>query len=527
MTIRNFIKLAFFSASLLWLYHVVTASNPPIRGDGREYILMTQSFLNHSSSDLRNEDARDTVREFKKNNPTFADHFLNCDSNEDCGISSLIGRGYFSDKNNKLYSYHFSFYSLVNIPASIITNKLSKSPTTSFYLTNSIFSIIALFFVIFFINESVLYKLTILILIASQATFAYLKWPHPESITLSLMIIAICLMKRNMFLLSSIIFAISSLQYQPLGLVSAIVLLYGFIRELKELNVNPIKDFITNKKLIIKYFSIAFISGTIVLIPSLFYLHHFSSPNIIASYGGSKTSLISLSRLMSLYFDLNQGAVLLYPIVILTSPLIFVASIFTIKKNSSKNSLLLIFISLVAAIPCLTTTNWNSGADNVMRYAFWVSLPLVFSFTEFIMNIKNKIMFYVVILLVFLSQAFISVLQFNDKYFASGHLSPSYVALALYNHSPSMYNPEAEIFIDRSLSREASIDRDYPGYVKRGYLKKLIAPEDMQIERLNPCKGSSPKIDKASDGYVYYNYDNDCKVAENTKTGVIMFSTSN
>lgn len=527
MTIRNILKLAFFGASLLWLYHLTTTSNPQIRGDGREYILMTQSFLNHSSPDLRKDDAKDVFDAFKKNNPKFLDHSFNCNSNEDCGISTLIGRGYFSDKHNKLYSYHFSFYSLLNIPANIITNNLSKPPTVSFYLTNSFFFIMAIYFVLFFLDERVLYKGIILTLIISQTTFAYLKWPHPESITLSLMIISICLIKSNMLFLSSVIFAIASLQYQPLGIVSAIVLLYGFISELRDKKIWSINDIILNKKIIIKYISFAFISGTIVLIPSMFYLYHFSSPNIIASYGGTNASLISLSRLASLYFDINQGAILLYPIVIITVPLIFIYSIITIKNSSSKNALLFISISLISAIPCLATTNWNSGADNVMRYAFWVSLPLVFSFAEFILSIKNKIIFYIIILLAFLSHIFISLLQFNDKYFAKGHLSPSYVALAFYNHAPFMYNPEAEIFIDRSLSKESNLDGSYPGYVKRGYLKKLIAPENISVERLNPCKGLFPKIDKASDGYVYYNYDNDCKVAENTKTGVIMFSAKN
>ncbi|CFQ96082.1 hypothetical protein [Yersinia frederiksenii] len=523
------LKILFFVASFFALYHVATEPTPPIRGDGREYILMSQSLLNHGTSNLEQQDARDVVDSFKSKSQSFNDPVLNCDAHNDCGVSIFFERAYFPNNNGKLFSYHFSFYPLVNVPALIITKLISESPTTAFYLTNTLFFIIAIYFLLFFIKERLLYKTIIIFLFASQTTISYLKWPHPEVITISMIVIALCVFKRKMFYASSLIFAFASLQYQPLGIIAALLLLYAFISGIKQLDIRSIKGLIENKKFAVKTVIYALISGFVVLTPSLFYLYNFSSPNLIASIGGARSELVSFSRFISMYYDLNQGAILLYPIVLIFSPIIFIISIIKIKEEHSRNIIIFTLISVISAIPCLTTANWNSGAENVMRYAFWVSSPLIFSFTEFVFNIKSKITKSVILLITFASQIAFITMQNNGKFFSINHVSPSYVGLAFYNHYPSLYNPEAEIYVERALNTELSLvgvlnGNSYPGYVKRGNLRKLIAPANMDLTLLNPCPSVTPSITDASDGYVYYNYPLGCKVADETKTAVVMFS---
>lgn len=522
-------KLLFFILSCAALFYIATASSPKIRGDGREYILMSQSLLNHASSNLKETDIKDAVDSFKRKSHDFNDFYLNCEQHKDCGVSLLINKGYYHSNEGNLYSYHFYFYSLVNIPALLISNAISASPTTAFYLTNTIFFIISLYFIVFFLRDKPSYKLLILLLFASKVTLAYLKWPHPEAITVSLLVIALCLIKQKQLYWASLIFAFASLQYQPLGIISAIILIYAFINDIKEHEIKSLNNLLINKKLIIRSIIFAIVSGMIVLAPSMFYLYHFSTPNLIASIGASKSELITFSRFTSMYYDLNQGAILLFPVVLLLSPIFFIASLFSIKNERSKNVILFTIISAVSVIPCLTTTNWNSGAENVMRYAFWVSIPLIFAFADFIFSIKNNKLKTTIILITIVSQIVIFTMQKKEKYFSSGHTVPSYIALAFYNHMPSLYNPEAEIYIERAFNAELPLrdimsGKKYPGYVKRGYLKKLIAPANMDVSLLNPCHNVTPSIKTTSDGWVYYNYGNNCQVADKSKTGVVMFS---
>ena len=285
MTLRNILKITFVTLSLLSIYFIAISQTPPIRGDGREYILMSQSFIKHGSSNLELKDAKDVIKSFKSNNQSFADHVLDCDKNSDCGITMLSG-AYFPSNDGKLFSYHFSFYPLMNIPAYIAAMHFSLAPTTSFYITNTIFLLTSLFFILFYLRDSVGHRALITFLLVSQTTLLYLKWPHPEIMTISLMIVAMCLIKRGMFYLSSFVFAISSLQYQPLGIVSALVIIYGFVSSLKSNDIKSIGQLLSKPKVISNAALISILSGLVVLTPSLFYMYHFSSPNIIASKGG-------------------------------------------------------------------------------------------------------------------------------------------------------------------------------------------------------------------------------------------------
>lgn len=527
MILSRMFKTVFIFISLLSICYIVASPSPSIRGDGREYILMSQSFINHGSPRLEYQDAKDVVNLFKSNDISFSDHILDCDKNKDCGISMLSG-AYFPSTDGKLFSYHFSFYSLVNIPAYIAAMHFSLSPTTSFYTTNAIFLLVSLFFVFFYLRDSIGHRALIAFLLVTQTTLLYLKWPHPETMTISLMIIAMCLIKREMFYLASFVFAISSLQYQPLGIVSALVIIYGFISSISKNKITSINKLFTNNKLILSAVLNSFVCGLIVLTPSLFYMYHFSSPNIIALNGGASSDLITFERLFSIYYDLNQGAILLYPVVLVFSPFIFIASIFKKKHRGSNLPLLFTIISLVSAIPCLSTANWNSGAENVMRYAFWVSSPLVFAFSDFIFCITKKQIRNLLLCITVTSQIIFLLMNIEGKFFSDGHKSSSYIALLAYTNIPSMYNPDAEIYIERALNAELPLDKlvvtgKFPGYVKNGYLKKLIVHKGISEKSISPCPNVKPSVIKTTHGFLYLNYDEKCMTSKDG-SGLFYFS---
>lgn len=522
---NNIFKTLYILLSFIILIIVFSVRPPNIEGDGHEYILMSQSFLNHGTPKIvEGDDVRDIVNAFRKEIPSFKSGLLICGNEKDCSNSRYTMSGYFKDKHGDYYSYHFSFLSLVNTPALLLTNYLDKAPTKSFYLTNVLFFLVAVFFILFVLKESLFYRLLLLFFLIGQTTFAYLKWPHPEAMTMSLLIIALCLVKVNKSLPASIVFAFSSLQYPPLGLVAAIVLFYGIMVDVMASPSKKISDIINNRKQLFKYIGYSIVSGTIVLIPSIFYFYHYGVPNIIAVSSAS-ISLISIQRFISLHYDLNQGSILLYPIILVLIPIFAFISLFNIKNKSNRIVILFVILSIISSIPSLTTLNWNAGSVNVMRYSFWISVPLVFAFVEFLLNINNKKILITVAIISIFSQASIYIYQYKEKYFSTRYVTFSPMSMWMFSHFPTIYNPIPEIFIERAFqidgaSKDLFSTKGYPAVVYNGNIMKILVPDGYKL-RENLCSNEFNKMVSSFEGYTYINFKNGCKALEYLPDGIV------
>jgi hypothetical protein len=105
-------------------------------------------------------------------------------------------------------------------------------------------------------------------------------------------------------------------------------------------------------------------------LPPLFNLLQFGVPNIIARRF-SDPGLISGTRLVSFFFDLNQGAIVALPGV--AAALL----VWGWRRRSAATGAVCLALVLALIGPALAVLNWNSGAAGVMRYAFWAGMPLV------------------------------------------------------------------------------------------------------------------------------------------------------
>jgi hypothetical protein len=106
---------------------------------------------------------------------------------------------------------------------------------------------------------------------------------------------------------------------------------------------------------------------------------------------------------------------------------------------------------LALAIPTLSTTNWNSGANGMMRYALWGSAPLpylVFARWRGIAHWQAGLF-----TLVFVLQA---GLMAHARRYTSKEFSP--LARALLDHAPALYNPDPDIFYKRANHTDAGPD---------------------------------------------------------------------
>lgn len=507
--------IIFFTIVILSVFYILKSDTPPINGDGREYILMSQSYLNHSSPKLTDDDIYSAINNSGKNESYFSIHD---------GINNLdkYKSGFFEGKDNKLYSYHFSFYSMINSPILYITNHLGHEQTKSFYITNSILLIASVLFLLFFMVASIHIRLLCFILILTPTTFGYLQWPSPEIFTFSLMIIGLVLFNNNRYYLSSFFLAIGSLQNQPVAVASFLVYLTGFIITNKSYFHGVVKKNTDCIKRVISSAIYGVPSAILILTPSLFYYSKFGTPNLIASLGAASSDYVTISRFKSIFLDLNQGMILLYPVIFIILLISIVILLTSTKKFSDKTELIhifcLIFIVIFCSVLCLSTLNWNSGAFNVMRYAYWLSVPLVFIFASLIKLINNSRLKFFIIYFSIIASFLTNSLQLVTGWFAIDHVHNNKISEYIYFNNPNIYNPVPEIYIERSSGREVSMFDEvkktyFPAYVKNGWLLKSISPKHLAYNDSNLCSESSTfnRTDNETDGWVYHNYLNTCE----------------
>jgi len=510
--------------SVLILFFSIQNKDYPITGDGKEYILMTQSLLNHGTPDLRPEDASDVLKQFKISQNNFSEPFFECASNKECLNNTNIVNNhvYFESQSGKYYSWHFFAYPLLNTMSYYLYQKIDKAPTVSFAFVNGAFLLLAIFLVITQLSENIIYKITIIIATLAPTSYSYLKWNHPESVTYSLIVISLILFKNRHYLSSSMILAISSLQNPPIAFASFIIYLIsshqaiGFNRKLPSKILDLSKD--------VKQHLIAgLIIASVILAPSVIYFINFDTSNLIVAHGYSDAKFISINRLYDFYFDLNQGMILLIPY----SMLFIIAGI--VFKLRSKNKLLeiktaVIFItlSIVTAIPCLTTINWNPGGADVLRYAYWNSVFIIFAFAEINKSLTSKKLVSLFFAGFICTQFMITIMNSKFQWFSRDSVQISTPAIFILENYPRLYNPTPEIIVERSINAEVGSSHSFLNknpllVIKNGDAVKQIGGD---VLLASYCETNSKK---KIEGVIFSNIKSNCKLFKDNVSGILTY----
>ena len=195
-------------------------------------------------------------------------------------------------------------------------------------------------------------------------------------------------------------------------------------------------------------------------VPLLFNLWQYGVPNIIAKLFSDAT-LIGPTRLLSFYFDLNQGMVIGIPGVLAA------LACWGWRRDPRREGTVLLLcalLTLALALPALAVLNWNSGAQGVMRYAFWAAMPLVFAL---LWRLRARAHWPLALLAgvgLLQGAAMVSALSYNYVQF-----SP--LATLALRLAPALYHPEPEIFAERAGHHDDYIvpDKTY-NYVLDGRL---------------------------------------------------------
>lgn len=429
------ILLALLSALLAW-------GKPWIGGDVLEYLGDTVALAAHRSPDIRIEDlgsAKPLAPELAPVYDVLAEQMRTNTPR----VFQAFARG----REGKVYSIHFFGYSmLVAVPFKAL-EKLHQPPLKAFQVVNlaAVF-VLGLALLRFFGSSARAFGGVALFMLCGG--WLYWDWTSPECLSAAALLSALLLFASGAPVAAGLLAGLAS-QQNP-----TIVMFFGFAPLL--LALQAWRNGATPAQAVRSVLGARNIAGLAVglalfALPPLFNLYHFGVPSIIAKWF-SDPSLVSGVRLVSFFFDLNQGMFLAIPAVAVA----LLAWGWGRAGERGKQALVLAgcaLFTLALALPTLVITNWNSGAAGLMRYAFWAAMPLLFAL---LLRLREQERWPLVPVLLFVA------VQAGSMVYAKSYpyIEFSPLAQRLLDRAPDLYHPEPEIFAERMARNDDGIQKD-------------------------------------------------------------------
>ncbi|MEO6967150.1 MAG: hypothetical protein ABI132_01655 [Rhodanobacteraceae bacterium] len=461
--------------------------SPGLSGDGFEYLSMSEALLRHGTPDVRIDDLQEFMRK-KPNDKSFAQF--------DSEVINLFRHGngggtFFLAGKSRFYSYHFWLYSLIDVPALAACQWLQIPLVSSFLLTNTLLFLGLIALIAFGTPWRFRRKFLLALLALGCGSTFYLSRSGPESMCFSLLLAGLLLLETRRFGYALFAFAVAAQQNPPIGFLAIVAGAIACWQALQQWRAES-----WNRQIAKRF--LALIPGAIVLIASpVFYLIEFGTPNLIMKAGGSKASLISGYRLASLFFDLNQGMVLVMPGIFL-SVAVLLAPDARNPKRSTWIAGALVLMMMLMALPALTAPNWNAGSAIITRYAYWLSAPLIYATALLLDSLLRPVVFVAWSIALVLIQ--IMVLgYFGIRGTAYSYVQMSPIATWLLHHHPSWYRPVPEIFVERGLHAENTFQDGYAYlYVRHGRLATVLSRNERVYAIAELCRIDPQKLHTSS-----------------------------
>ena len=433
-------SLAYFAAFLLSLLFAIAMPTSPGGADFDEYAVMAVAFSEHGTPDIRVTDLQKAKSLF----PRQAQQF-------DAAISAITaGRaegapGIVRGPRGSYYAIHFWAYSaLAALPLKALA-AIDVSAFKAFKLVNAAF-ILALGLSLrrFFGSWGRALGVVVLFLLCAGAP--YYRWGSPECMTAASLLAGLALFVGGAPLRAGVLVGVAGMQNPPL---IAFVLFAPLLRL-----VACYDSRLTAWRNLLQATAPRYIAGvamtaSLLALPVLANLYQFGVPSMIAVVAADP-GLMSAVRFSSLFLDPNQGMIVAIPGVV--AALVYCWAQPGVGRVRSGLFIFVVaaFISALA-LPTLATTNWNSGARGVMRYAFWIAMPVLFALVWRLNRMPRLPRMFKVSVTAIQVIAVIGTSHYD-------YLQFSPAAHGMLRHIPRFYNPEPEIFAERVTHRDAGLD---------------------------------------------------------------------
>ncbi|OON60750.1 hypothetical protein B0920_17500 [Massilia sp. KIM] len=416
---------------LLALALVLLAALAPTayRGDAVEYTVDTVAIASHASPDVRLEDIARTRPLLEG---AFKEPFDQLERGMRAGERDLYA-AFARGRGDKVYPVHFFGYPLMAALPFKLLDTLGLPPFRAFVVVN-----LAAVFVLglalrrFFGDERRAWGGLALFMLCGGVL--YFRWSSPECVSAALLLAGLLRYTSGAPVSGALLAGVSSLQNPT------IVFFFGFAPLIKlAMDYRPGQTLAAALRAQLGRRSLLGLAlGVAVFaLPVLFNLYQYGVPNLIARRF-SDPNLVGSERLLSFFFDLNQGMLIGLPGLL--------AALLLAGRALGAHGLRVLaacaLFTLALALPALSILNWNSDAAGMMRYVFWASMPLVFALLELLRRhpgVKRL-------------AVGVAVVQLLATAHAASYPYVNFSPLArqLLAHVPGIYHPEPEIFAERA-----------------------------------------------------------------------------
>lgn len=421
------------SASPLWRFALLLAlalaalfvARPvSLSGDILEYSVNTVGIAAHGTPDLRIEDFERTKALAPER---FTPLFEMLQDEIRRGVQDVypaFARG----KSGHVYTVHFFGYPMMAALPLRVLEALGQPPFKAFQVVNLAFVfILGLALHRFFASHRRAWIGLALFMLCGGVL--YWTWSSPECVGAAALLAGLLLFTSGMPVAGSLLAGLAA-QQNP-----TIVFFFVFAPLIRAAvaRMQPVP-----KVTLARLLTALGLGLAVASLPVLFNLFEYGVPNLIASRF-SRAELVGTTRLVSFFFDLNQGMVLAIPGVL--------PALLLVRGPALRLLLLCFAFTLALALPALAVINWNSGAAGPMRYAFWAAMPLLFAFLTMLRELPRWRVAALAGVLALQAAAMAHAVRYEYNEF-----SP--LAALVLRHAPAHYHPEPEIFAERMANHD-------------------------------------------------------------------------
>ncbi len=483
---QNRIKL--FTLLLIIILSIIRVSSekPFPSGDCIEYTWTTEAIFKHLSPEIRASDCESFKNKFLKvnkweDNEKGASYDLVAKYIES-GNNTLLDNKYafYVDKKGRKYSCHFWFYSLLNVPLRCVCSIFPFNPFLIFDITNLLLIFFACYVFLKTSRFNNLLTSCFCLLFFFSTNFWYINWTHPEVFTVCFVSIGLWLFFHERIYLGISLTSIAALQNQPLAMLIIILCIITLLK----------------KGFNFKNILYTGICSFIIFLPSIFYYYHYGVANLINFVGALDTRFITFTRVFGLFFDLNQGMILAFPLILFIYLLLYIIKLF--RKEHWKNKLDLLLLPAMILMVCAASTinNWNSGQAVVSRYVCYIGATMLVHFFFLVMEISSNKIRAIIFSSSLLTQIIVVIYFQRITHSDSNSCQPKQIANWVLSNYPRFYNPDPVIFITRyAYGMETSLAESPAIFVKNDTtITKLLVHKD-HISNLDKYGITQKQID--------------------------------
>jgi hypothetical protein len=442
---------------VLGIFSISAAFSMRSTGDWAEYAGMTRGLLAHGTPDVRETDLAWACRAGGLPDNTF----------------KLGPPGFEPARNGSFYSIHFWFYSLLAAPWVAILAALGASPLLGFGLLNAL----CLAGAVTYAAERrspTSSTLATLAVLSCGGSF-YVGWLGPETLTASALLVACIAAARGALGIGTLAGGVAATQ-NP----SAVVVVPFVWSAWLLLRRRPDAKILS----LSRQTAIAVGVGVLLLaLPYAFFRLRFGVFSLIGTRYVDFHE-IGVRRLLSLVFDLNQGMAVGFPGLLLAAAILTIFALRTTagreRWKAAGTAVFTAACFMGLALPTLAQRNWNADGVVVIRYAYWVAMPLL-ALVFTLLPTVTKGARGLAIGGLFSAQA-LSLLVHGVFGQRASYIEHGWLARWVLLHAPTKYNPVPEIFWERTLHSEDPLtDATFAAYPGRGYATKVLAHWSLPI----------------------------------------------